>query len=61
MKGYIKTKTSVTLEDPSLKMNINPDTGANLIFNNVYLKIGNTVMTYTPQSTDKNGSSATFN
>ncbi len=54
MKGTISNKDAITLEDPTIGFTIdgNTQTGANDLFNNIYLKIGSTVMSYTPSSTD---------
>ncbi|MDD3303138.1 MAG: hypothetical protein PHN31_06295 [Candidatus Gracilibacteria bacterium] len=55
MKGTIKALTPITLEDPTLNYSINSvasATGANNIFSTVYFKIGSTLMTWTPTSTD---------
>jgi len=50
MKGMIKSTSSVTLEDPTISFT--STNSGNLLFNTVYLKIGSTVMTWTPTASD---------
>ena len=54
LKGTISATEAITLEDPTIGFTIDgaTATGANDLFNNIYLKIGSTVMSYTPASTD---------
>ncbi len=55
LKGTISSKVPVTLEDLNLPFTItdNPTNAkVNEIFNNVYIKIGSTVMNWAPQATD---------
>ncbi len=55
LKGTISSKVPVTLEDLNLPFTItdNPTNAKiNKIFNNVYIKIGSTVMNWAPQATD---------
>ncbi len=54
LKGTISSKVPVTLEDLNLPFTIGgvSASGANKIFNNVYIKIGSTVMNWAPQTTD---------
>ena len=54
MKGTIKSTSDITLEDPTI--NFTSTNTANLLFNTVYLKIGSTVMTWTPTATDTSAS-----
>jgi len=57
MKWTIKALTAVTLEDPTLIYSINGVSSvvwSNNLFSTVYFKIGSTLMTWTPTSTDTN-------
>jgi len=51
MKGTISSKNAITLEDPSLTYTMGTASGAANLFNTVYLKIGSSVMTWTPTAT----------
>ena len=52
LKGTISSTTSITLEDPTLGYTTDPTASWSDLFNNVYLKIGSTIMTWTPTASD---------
>ena len=58
LKWTIKTNEAISLEDVTLTWN--GTEALDTVFSTVYLKIGNSLLTYTPKNTDTNGTDIKF-
>ena len=58
LKWTIKTNEAISLEDVTLTWN--GTNALDTVFSTVYLKIGNSLLTYTPKNTDTNGTAIKF-